>query len=104
MHCKDPKNLLFNDIPDSVAEFWLPKMQCQPATGWADVIEYPGWKDVPSVYLVCENDQVMPLEGQLHLAQMAGSDIERCGSGHLVMLSMPEKVVEVVRKAAGEVS
>ena len=34
--------------------------------------------------------------------EMAGSEIERCESGHMVMLSMPDTVVEVIRKAAGE--
>lgn len=102
MYCKKPMDLLFNDLPASVSDSWLAKMQCQPATGWADEIQYAGWKDIESVYLLCEKDMVMPADMQLQMAGLAGCEIERCESGHMVMLSLPEKVVEVVRKAAGE--
>jgi pimeloyl-ACP methyl ester carboxylesterase len=102
MYCKDPMNTLFNDIPASTSEFWLARLQCQPATNWAGVVEYAGWKEIPSVYLVCEKDRLLLLERQLQLAGMAGCEIERCDSGHMVMLKLPEKVVEVVRRAAGE--
>jgi pimeloyl-ACP methyl ester carboxylesterase len=103
MHCKDPMDLLFNDIPASTAESWLSKLQCQPATGWADTIAYAGWKDIPSVYLICEKDGILPKELQAQMAEAAGSKVETCSSGHMVMLSQPEKVVEVIRTAAGEV-
>jgi pimeloyl-ACP methyl ester carboxylesterase len=102
MHCKEPMTTLFNDLPASVSETWLAKLQCQPATGWADVIEYAGWKDIPSVFLVCEKDAALPAALQVQSVEMAGSEIERCESGHMVMLSMPDTVVEVIRKAAGE--
>lgn len=79
------------------------KMECQPATGWANVVEHAGWQDVPSVYVICENDKIMSVGLQERVSAMAGCEIERCSSGHMVTLTMPEKVVEVVRKAAGEV-
>jgi hypothetical protein len=34
------------------------------------------------------------------MASLAGSKIEECDSGHLVILTKPEKVVEVVKAAA----
>jgi pimeloyl-ACP methyl ester carboxylesterase len=102
MYCADPLNLLFNDVPTSVGESWLAKMKCQPASGWADVVKYAGWKDVPSAFLVCENDTVFPAEKQLEGANMAGSEIEKCNAGHMVWLSQPETVVGFVRRAAGE--
>ncbi|KAK9384650.1 hypothetical protein V1515DRAFT_360610 [Lipomyces mesembrius] len=69
---------------------WISKMLCQPSAGWDDVITYSGWKDVPSVYLVCESDAVLPAPMQLEMAEMvemAGSEIVRCAAGHMVMLS-----------------
>lgn len=96
-------NILFNGLPIEDAKSWLAKMQCQPATGWADALEYAGWQIVPSVYLICENDNAIPVGVQEQVAMTAGSEIERCSSGHMVSLTMLEKVVEVVRKAAGEV-
>ena len=34
---------------------------------------------------------------------MAGAETESCDAGHMAMVSRPERVMEFVRKAAGEV-
>lgn len=99
MHCKSPETNLFNDLDPASAEKWTKELQPQPSEGWADTVTYCGWKDVPSVYLVCENDQVIPAPMQLQLAELAGSKVEKCGAGHMPFLSMPEKVAEVVKNA-----
>lgn len=100
MYCKSPRASLFNDLPSAEADAWLSKMSFQPAEGWNDVVTYCGWKDIPSTYLVCERDAVFPPEMQRQCAKMAGSEIETCSAGHMVMLSQPERVVEVVVRAA----
>lgn len=74
---------------------WLKELKCQPATGWGQTTDYAGYKDAPSVYLVCERDMAVPLEWQESLVELAGCRVVRCQSGHMPMLSMPEKVVEV---------
>ena len=99
LHCKSPSTMLFNDLDPASAEEWTKTLQPQPSQGWDDTITYCGWKDVPSVYLVCENDQVIPPPMQLQLAELAGSKVEKCGAGHMPFLSMPEKVAEIVKNA-----
>lgn len=101
MYCLNPEVLLFNDLPPAEASSWISKLQCQPASGWEDVVDYVGWKDVPSVYLVCEKDALLPADMQIQMAEMAGSAIVKCDAGHCCMISQPERVVEVVVKAAG---
>lgn len=64
--------------------------------------DYAGWTEIPSVYLICENDQILPEAYQTQMTEMVGSKVERCKSGHMVMLSMPEKVVEVIKSAVEE--
>ncbi|MCJ1435568.1 hypothetical protein MMC27_004942 [Xylographa pallens] len=102
MYCADPISNLFNDLPPADAESWSNKLSFQPAHGWHGVISYTGWKEVPSIYLICENDIVVPAEVQKYFAANAGSEIVTCTAGHMPMLSQPEKVVEVIRRAAGE--
>jgi len=51
---------------------------------------------------VCEGDALLPPRVQVEMAEMAGAEVERCGAGHMVLLSEGERVVEVVRRAAGE--
>ncbi|KAA8568756.1 hypothetical protein EYC84_007750 [Monilinia fructicola] len=100
MYCATPEKLLFNDLSEKYVEKWKKVLKSQPAFGWDGTITYAGWKDVPSVYLVCENDQCIPQPLQEQLAGAAGSKVERCAGGHMVMLSMPDKVVEVIKSAA----
>lgn len=69
----------------------------QPSTDWDRELIYCGWMEVPSVYLVCEADRLIPAEWQLQAAGRAGSEILRCTAGHMAPLSMPEKVLEVVK-------
>ncbi|KAL8656812.1 MAG: hypothetical protein Q9226_002550 [Calogaya cf. arnoldii] len=104
MYCVNPTCLLFNDLSPTSASSYVSKLQWQPASGWDDVVDYMGWKDVPSVYLICEQDAVLPPEMQQQMADRAGSEIERCNAGHCCMIGQPEKVVELVEKAAGEVA
>ena len=100
MHCKTPESLLFNDLDPEDAKAWIEKLQTQPATGWDGTVTYCGWKDVPSVYLVCEKDACIPPQLQLQLAENAGSKIEKCQAGHMPMVSVPERVAEVIKEAA----
>lgn len=65
-------------------------------------MQYGGWADISSVWLIAENDKLLPADMQRQMAGMAGSEIDTCSGCHMVMLSHPEKCVEVIRKAAGE--
>ncbi|TVY36053.1 hypothetical protein LSUB1_G006303 [Lachnellula subtilissima] len=100
IHCKTPEKLLFNDLDAVATEKWVKVLRPQPAAGWDDTVTYSGWEEVPSVYLVCAKDAILPETMQLGFAQLAGSQITRCNAGHMVQISMPEKVVEVVKAAA----
>ncbi|KAI4249838.1 MAG: hypothetical protein L6R42_008892 [Xanthoria sp. 1 TBL-2021] len=102
MYCANPANLLFNDLPPASASSRVSKLQCQPSSGWDDVVDYVGWKDVHSAYLICEQDAALPPEMQKQIAERAGSEIETFNARYCCMIGQPERVVEVVEMAAGE--
>lgn len=104
MYPVSPLTTLFNDIPIAEAEVFIKDhMSHQPASGWDDQkISYCGWRDIQSVYLCCEGDTLLPPSIQHQIAEMTGAEVESCNAGHMVVLSQPETVVEVVRRAAGE--
>ncbi|MCJ1395230.1 hypothetical protein MMC18_008113 [Xylographa bjoerkii] len=85
LNCAMPEKLLFSDLDQRAATEWTAKLQTQPAEGWFGTVTYCGWKDVPSVYLVCEGDALIPPPMQVQLAESAGSRIEKCSAGHMVM-------------------
>jgi pimeloyl-ACP methyl ester carboxylesterase len=105
MYCRDPETTLFGDLPESERPALSASLKTQPAENWDNgTVSYCGWKDVPSVYLICENDDVIPPPVQEHCAALAGSRIERCSSGHVPQLSQPVRVVEVIKGAIAEFS
>lgn len=103
-YCRDAVSSLFNDLPIAEAEERVKELCWQPATYVESIhITYCAWKEIPSVYLCCTQDRIIPLEIQCQIAAMAGAETESYDAGHIAMVSRPERVVEVVRKAAGEV-
>ncbi|KAF5552100.1 hypothetical protein FPHYL_9047 [Fusarium phyllophilum] len=98
--CKDPKNLLYSDFSDEEANKWLPGLQHQADRGWATKVQYCGWREVPSVYIICEGDRILPTELQERFAGLAGSEIVSINAGHMVQLSQTEKVTDIVASHA----
>ena len=105
MRSRDPLRSLFDDFPDAAeAEKYVNELSWQPSTYIESIhVTYCAWKEVPSVYLCCTQDQVIPLEMQHQFAALAGAKTESCKAGHMVLLSQPERVVEFVKKAAAEI-
>ena len=87
------------------AELWLRRFHGQPTSN--DFESPPSdaeFAQTPCNFLICENDQVLPGAQQHRWAESLGADIDTCDAGHMVMLSQPQKVVEVILKAARAVS
>ena len=95
-------NNLFGDLSPEEATKWVKALQIQRAAGWDDTVTYGAWKEVPSVYLMCEGNACLRAAVQLQMAGTAGSKVEKCAAGHMPMISMPERVVEVVEAALEE--
>lgn len=70
--CVDPRNILFNDMVESDAIEWMARIQCQPAN-WDGATIYCGWREVPSLYIILEQDKGIPPEVQEQMAKLAGS-------------------------------
>ncbi|KAG7405898.1 hypothetical protein Forpe1208_v013827 [Fusarium oxysporum f. sp. rapae] len=98
--CKDPRNLLYSEFSDEEANKWLPGLQHQADRGWATKLQYCGWREVPSVYIICEGDKMLPVELQEQFARLAGSEIVRVDSGHMVQLSGTKKVADIIASHA----
>jgi pimeloyl-ACP methyl ester carboxylesterase len=97
---RDPRRLFFNDMSDAEAERWLPKLGRQPSEGWNQEVSFAGWREVPSVFIVTEEDQVIPLPMQEHMAQTAGSEVIRLKAGHMAQLSQTAEVARIVDEEA----
>jgi pimeloyl-ACP methyl ester carboxylesterase len=62
----------------------------------------PLWKDVPSWFLIGEEDRIIPPALQRHMAQRAGArrTVEIPGASHAACVSQPDAVVQLILQAA----
>ena len=74
---------------------------------WSDQT-YAAFKDIPTTYVVCMLDRIVPVEQQegmisraKELQSSAFGVVERLESGHEPILSKVEEMVGVVERAAG---
>jgi pimeloyl-ACP methyl ester carboxylesterase len=63
-------------------------------------ITIPAWKTKPSSYVVAANDRAIPPVLEQTMSKKIGAKTTSITSSHLVMLSNPEKVVEIIAAAA----
>ncbi|KAI7239179.1 hypothetical protein KC330_g2085 [Hortaea werneckii] len=99
------EKILYNDCPPHVVEEQKKHIRLMPPTVLSDhKAKYAAWKHIPSTYLVCEQDNAVPLPAQEALISQPGAQfrVERCSASHSPFLSMPDLTAEVVRRAAGE--
>jgi pimeloyl-ACP methyl ester carboxylesterase len=64
--------------------------------------EHPLWKDVPSWFLIGEEDRIIPAELQRFMAKRAGARraIEIPGASHAVAVSQPKLTADLILEAA----
>jgi len=100
MHCKEPEKTLFNDLSEAETQKWMKVLQPQPAEGWNATTTYTGWLHVPSVYVIAKQDNCIPVPFQTQMAQAAGCKVLEIDAGHMLQLSKPDEVVEIITKEA----
>jgi hypothetical protein len=102
--CKDPVPNLFNDLSADDAQSWNKRMRPQPAANWDAEIRYTGHEEAKCYYLICEEDQLLPIVLQEQLAAVAKAEITRCDAGHMVMLSQVDTLFDFLVKVMASVS
>ncbi len=61
----------------------------------------PAWKTLPSWYLVAGADQAIPPAAEEFMAQRAHAHTEEVpGASHAVLISHPDRVIELIEEAA----
>jgi len=63
----------------------------------------PAWKTIPSWYLVCTDDQMIPPPAQEFMAKRMNATVRSVASSHAAFISKPAAVAEIVTLAAQSV-
>ncbi|KAH8676143.1 Alpha/beta hydrolase fold-1 [Xylariales sp. PMI_506] len=97
----DSKNDLFHDLTPEAVEEWNSKVQTHPEMdSWQSPLVYCGWRHIPSVYIVCELDRLLPTQLQEQMAGLVGSQVVKIKAGHMAQLSATEEVAKIIQEAA----
>ncbi|KAL1882187.1 hypothetical protein Daus18300_000673 [Diaporthe australafricana] len=108
----DPADLFYHDLPtEEEKQHWASKLTKQSIKSLYEGAEhaYTGWEDVPSWFLVTEQDRPLPAEAQrmaIQTARDSGASVEvrEVDSGHSPMLSRPEETAAFLIEAAAGLS
>ncbi len=67
---------------------------------FTDKMGVPAWKSIPSWYLQCTDDQMIPPPAQGFLAQRMGATVHSVAASHAVFMAHPGDVAEFIGLAA----
>jgi pimeloyl-ACP methyl ester carboxylesterase len=93
-----------NDLPPSEGALLASIQRPFALSAFPQPSGVPAWKTIPSFYLVGTIDKAIPPFAQLFMAQRAHATIVQVRGSHLVMISHPEAVVDLINQAVGTVS
>lgn len=99
---------LFNGLPSDDVTKYRPFVQKSAwrARHHAETnVTYVGWKNIPSSYLICQQDKAVPLPMQEMIIAQEGSKfdhVRRIDAGHSPFISHTDITTNFVRIAAGE--
>lgn len=69
-------------------------------SAFSDVMGVPAWKSIPSWYLVAQNDQAIPPDGERLFAQRMVATTVEIPSSHVAMVSHPDDTTKLIETAA----
>lgn len=92
--------LFAQDLPRDEAEFMAAAQRPAALAALGTPSGEPAWKSIPSWYMVASNDRIIPPEAERAMAERAGARTVEVRSSHVPMLSQPDAVFSLIRKAA----
>lgn len=90
---------MFNDLDDDDAQPWLDQMEPFPSPLLYQTnpdLPHEGFLDTRCFYLITEKDLIFPVPLQEMFAESANAEVVRIDTGHMPMISQPDKVVEYI--------
>ena len=93
-----------NDLPPNEGAVLASTQRPFALSALSQTSGVPAWKTIPSFYLVGTIDRAIPPFAQLFMAHRANATIVEVRGSHLVMISHPRAVADLINQAAQTVS
>jgi pimeloyl-ACP methyl ester carboxylesterase len=91
------------DLPDAQANVIGTVQRPTSALAFTDPSGAPAWKSLPSWAVVATNDRAAGTDLVRAHAERAGADITEVAGSHVIMISQPQAVVDVIESAIAKV-
>jgi pimeloyl-ACP methyl ester carboxylesterase len=88
------------DVDPARAKVMYAVQQPLAAAAFAEVMDIPAWKTLPSCYLVATDDQALPPDAERMFAGRMGASTVEIASSHVAMVSHPGDVAQLIKTAA----
>jgi len=87
-----------HDVPKAVAEAGASHQRNEAKIAFAEPCRFERWPDVPIRVIAGRDDRFFPIEFQERVAKerLALTEVESLPGGHLVALSHPEALVDLL--------
>jgi pimeloyl-ACP methyl ester carboxylesterase len=88
------------DVPEEEALVMAAAQKPFAAASFAQPVETPAWKTIPSWYLVAQDDQAISPDLQRFMAKRMDATMSEVKSSHVPYVSQPKAVVALIEQAA----
>lgn len=88
------------DVDPVVANVLWATQQPLHISALEDAMGVPAWKNLPSWYAVATHDEAIPPDAERLFAQRMGATTVEVEGGHVLMVSQPDAVAELITTAA----
>jgi pimeloyl-ACP methyl ester carboxylesterase len=95
----DPRTAFYLDCDPAAAAAAAARLKPQCMGAFAAESTEAAWKDLPSTYLICEQDNAIPVAAQEGMSG-AAETVVRMDASHSPFMSRPDEVAEIIAKAA----
>jgi pimeloyl-ACP methyl ester carboxylesterase len=87
------------DLPEEQARVMAATQRPVSALGFAEPTSAPAWKDLPSWAVIPTGDKAAGSDVLRTMAARAGATVTEAEGSHVIMVSQPQVVTEVIRQA-----
>jgi pimeloyl-ACP methyl ester carboxylesterase len=79
----------------------IARLRPQVTPPFAETVTAAAWRTIPSTYVVCTEDESLPVEVQRNVFAPRAGEVVELVSSHAPFVSQPERVAELLSARAG---
>jgi pimeloyl-ACP methyl ester carboxylesterase len=93
---ENPQQVFYNTCTPEVADAAAARLRPHPVVSLVQPVRSVAWREVPSTYVICDQDNAIPVPAQEAMSAHAGTT-HRMDSDHSPFLTDPDAVAALVR-------